>query len=209
MQKQYLFKIKKDNKIILYTKKQLEDLLEIEFLPKLCFDTPKIELKVNKLCIKAGREGLLTKENVWFGCYYENEIKTHFIPNVYIKWIDNIKEFGLFANQDFKANAYLGEYTGNIKKYVKIIDDKNSYLFEYSIGYKKTSFTIDAREKGSLIRFVNHSFKPNITPLNVYLDGAMHIIFRTNKEIKKNEELTYDYGPYYWKRREKPVEESK
>ncbi len=205
MQKQYLFKIKKESEFLLYTKKQFEDLLEIEYASQLCFDNTKIEEKVKKLCVKAGKEGLLTKENIWFGYYYENEIKSHFIPNVYLKWIDTIKEYGLFANAQFHANAFLGEYTGNIRKYKKIIDDKNSYLFEYSIGYKKTPFTIDAQEKGSLIRFVNHSFNPNITPLSVYLDGAMHLIFRTNREIKKDEELTYDYGPHYWKRREKPV----
>lgn len=207
MQKQYLFKLYKDNEIFLYTKKQLEDLLEIEYASKLYFDNAKIEKKIKELCSKAVRQGLLTKENFWYGYYYENEIRSHFIPNVYIKWIDDVKEYGLFANAAFRPNVFLGEYTGNIRKYKKIMDDKNSYLFEYSIGYKKTHFTIDAREKGSLIRFVNHSFNPNITPLNVCLDGVMHIIFRTNRDIKKDEELTYDYGPYYWKRREKPLGE--
>lgn len=205
MEKKFLFKIKKDNEIQLFTKAELENFLEIEYAAELTFDSPKIKEKVRKLCLKAGSEGLLTKENLWFGYYYENEIKSHFIPDVYIKWIDRVKEFGLFANRDFPINAFLGEYTGNIRKYKKIIDDKNSYLFEYSIGYKKTHFTIDAREKGSLIRFVNHSSKPNVSPLNVYLDDAMHLIFRTNREIKKDEELTYDYGPNYWKRREKPI----
>lgn len=205
MQKRYLFKIKKIDKIFLYTKQQFEKFFEIEYSAKLDFDNPRIENKIKKLCIKAGKEGLLTRSNIWYGYYYENEIKSHFIPDIYIKWIDTVKEFGLFANRNFLANAFLGEYTGNVRKYKKIIDDKNSYLFEYSIGYKKTAFTIDAREKGSLIRFVNHSSFPNITPLSVYLDGAMHIIFRTNRLVKKDEELTYDYGPFYWKRREKPI----
>lgn len=201
---EYQFKVKKDDQIVLYTKKELEDFLEIEYAPYINFDTPKIKQKIEKLCVKAAQNGDLTKENIWYGCYYSKEIKEHFIPDVYIKWIDNIKEFGLFAAKDFAKDAFLGEYTGNIRKYKKIIDDKNSYLFEYSIGYKKTPYTIDAREKGSLIRLVNHSLSPNITPINVYLDGAMHLLFRTNKIVKKDEELTYDYGPNYWKRREKP-----
>jgi len=204
MSEKYLFKLKKDTKILLYTKKEFEKLLEIEYAQSLCFDNSSILKKISKLCIRAGREGMLTKESIWFGCYYAKEIKSHYIPDVYIKWIDSVKEFGLFANRNFSKREFLGEYTGNVRKYRKIIDDKNSYLFEYSIGYKKTSFTIDAREKGSIIRFVNHSFKPNVMPLAVYLDGAMHIIFRTNREIKKDEELTYNYGPFYWKRREKP-----
>jgi len=205
MENQYLFKIKRESKVFLYTKNEFENLLEIKYIPNLHFDTPSILKKINKLCIQAAREGLMTKENIWFGTYYEKEIKSHFIPDVYIRWIDSTKEFGLFANKDFKAREFLGEYTGNVKKHRKIMDDKNPYLFEYSIGYKKTPFSIDAREKGSLIRFVNHSFKPNVIPLSVYLDGKIHIIFRTNKTIKKNEELTYNYGPFYWKKREKPL----
>jgi len=205
MKNKYPFKIKRDNKIFLYTKKEFENLLEIEYLPTLRFEKDSILKKVNKICTKAGKDGLLTKENIWFGSYYEKEIKSHFIPDVYIKWIDPVKEHGLFANKDLPNRYFLGEYTGVVRKYRKIMDDKNPYLFEYSIGYKKTSYTIDAREKGSLIRFVNHSLKPNVTPLSVYLDGRIHLIFRTNKVIKKDEELTYNYGPFYWKKREKPM----
>lgn len=205
MQVKYLFKIKKDSRTFLYTKNEFEKLMEIQYLPFLRFDSEKILKKVNKLCIKAGKDGLLTKENIWFGTYYEKEITSHAIADVYVKWIDAIKEFGLFANKDLAVRTFLGEYTGNVRKYRKIIDDKNSYLFEYSIGYKKTPFTIDARERGSLIRFVNHSFKPNAEPLSVYLNGTFHIIFRSNKTIKKDEELTYNYGPNYWKRRENPM----
>ncbi|MFA6118904.1 MAG: SET domain-containing protein [Parachlamydiales bacterium] len=205
MIEKYTFKIKKENIVFSYTKKQLEDLLEIEYLTSLKFESAKICSNVQKLCLNAARNGYLNKENVWFGCFYEKEISTHFVPDVYIKWIDPIKEYGLFANSDLPNRAYLGEYTGVIKKYNRLIDNKNSYLFEYHIGYKKSPYTIDAREKGSIIRFVNHSSKPNIVPLSVYLDGAMHLIFRTNRKIKKDEELTYDYGPNYWKKREKPI----
>jgi len=205
MQKEQLFKVKKDGKIFLFSKKEFEDLMEIKYLFSLTFESDKILNKVKKMCLSAGKCGYLTKENIWFGTYYEKEINSHLIPDVYIKWIDQAKEYGIFASKDIKIRTFLGEYTGNVRKYKKIIDDKNPYLFEYSIGYKKTSFTIDAREMGSLIRFVNHSFKPNVEPLSVYLDGKVHIIFRTKREIKKDEELTYNYGPFYWKRREKPI----
>ena len=205
MKEKHLFKIKKNNKIFLYTKKDFERLLEIQYLPTLKFEKPSFFHKINKLCIQAGKNGYLHRENIWFGQYYQKEIKTNYIPDVYIKWVDPIKEYGLFANKDFPQRAFLGEYSGIIKKYKKIIDDRNPYLFEYSIGYKKTAYTIDAREQGNLIRFVNHSFETNVTPLAVYLDGIIHIIFRTNKPIKKDEELTYNYGPNYWKKREKPI----
>lgn len=204
MSDKYLFKVKKKEKFYYYTKKQFEKIFGIEYLPKLDFDTSKILKKIEKTCVKYARTGLLSKRNIWFGLYYEKEIKFHYFFDIYLKWIDRFKEFGLFAAKDLRKNTFLGEYTGNIRKYKKIIDDKNSYLFEYSIGYKKSKYTIDAREKGSIIRFVNHSKNPNIEPLSVYLDGAMHLIFRTNRFVKKDEELTYDYGSNYWKRREKP-----
>jgi len=207
MQDKYLFKIKKDNNFLLYTKKDFENLMEIHYLPKLIFDRHWIEKRIEKLCIRAAKDGFLPRESIWFGHFYEKEIKSHYIPDVYLKWIDLVKEFGLFANKDLPKAAFLGEYTGIVKKHKKIMDDRNPYLFEYSVGYKKTPYTIDAREQGSLIRFVNHSFKPNVTPLSVYLDGSVHIIFKTNRDVQKDEELTYDYGPVYWKKRENPIGE--
>ena len=45
------------------------------------------------------------KENIWFGYYYANEITSHFIPDVYIEWINSIKEYGLFANRDLPTRA--------------------------------------------------------------------------------------------------------
>jgi hypothetical protein len=198
------FKIFLDGQIKSITKRQLEELVEIEYLTALTFDNLHIKDKIEKKCISAARYGYMQKEHLWFGAYYENEINTHSVADVYLKWIDPVKEFGLYANADIKKHTYMGEYTGCIRKYKKKIDDRNAYCFEYSIGSKTTPYTIDAREKGSLIRFVNHSDSPNLSPLSVYQNGVMHIIFRTNRDVKKNEELTYDYGPNYWKRREKP-----
>ncbi len=204
MKEKTYFKILIDGKIRTITKKQLEDLVEIDYLPSLTFDKLQIKEKIEKKCMQAARYGYMQKEHLWFGAYYEKEIINHIIPDVYLKWIDPIKEYGLYACKDIKKHTFMGEYTGIIRRYKNKIDDRNAYCFEYSIGQKKTPYTIDAREKGSLIRFVNHSDTPNLSPLSVYLEGVMHIIFRSNKDIKKDEELTYDYGPNYWKRREKP-----
>ncbi|KKL47714.1 hypothetical protein LCGC14_2332810, partial [marine sediment metagenome] len=54
MQEKYLFKVKKENKIFLYSKKEFEDLMEITYLPNLKFDSSKILIKVKKICISAG-----------------------------------------------------------------------------------------------------------------------------------------------------------
>ncbi len=200
-----LFKIEKEGKIFTYIKEQFEKTVEVEYLPSLEFEKNSYLKKIKKYCKKAELMNFFSKEQLWLGSYYHKELKSGFIPNVIVKWIDPIMEYGLFANQDFEKGAFLGEYTGIIKKYRPIIDDKNAYCFEYTIGYKKTKYTIDAREKGSLIRFVNHSSSPNLSPIAIVSDNVMHIIFRTNRHVAKDEELTYDYGPNYWAKREKPL----
>ncbi|NGX56997.1 MAG: hypothetical protein K1060chlam5_01253 [Candidatus Anoxychlamydiales bacterium] len=198
------FKIEKNNKLYSLSKKELEDFLEIEYITNLKFEKFSYFENIKKRCANAAKEGYISKEILWHGIFYEKEISTNTHLDLLIKWINPIKEYGLFASNDLKKRTFIGEYLGLVRKYNKKIDDKNAYCFEYNIGYKKTPYTIDAREKGSLIRFVNHSDKPNISPLAVLHNGIIHIIFRTNRDVKKNEELTYDYGPNYWSRREKP-----
>ena len=79
-----------------------------------------------------------------------------------------------------------------------------SRSFEYLIGWN-SAYTIDAKHKGNITRFINHSYEPNLEPLGVFSRGVMHIILRTKKWIKKGQQITYDYGPQYWKKREKPI----
>ncbi|MBI5345857.1 MAG: SET domain-containing protein-lysine N-methyltransferase [Chlamydiae bacterium] len=202
---QIFFNLEKDQIRSSLSKEEFEELLEVKFISKLEFQTEVIEKKVKKLCKKAYQNEEFSNEALWLGEFYASEIVSSFIPNVLIKWINPIVEYGLFANEDFAKNSFMGVYSGEIRKYNNRLDDKNAYCFEYSIAGSKTPFTIDAREKGSLIRFVNHSSTPNLSPIAVYSQEIVHIIFRTNKNVTKGEELTYDYGPNYWARRETPL----
>jgi hypothetical protein len=74
------------------------------------------------------------------------------------------------------------------KEILKMVDDfciiqKNGDVWVYEEGMN-----------GLHIRwFLNHSKKPNM----VTRDEALS--FKTIREIKKDEELTYDYGSYDWK----------
>lgn len=187
--------------------KKLELTMEIEYLPHLLFDKEKSLKHVLKICKKADKQEYIDEHMAWWGVYYKELLESHTMGPVYLKHIDPILEWGLFAYKDLSPNTYIGEYTGVITKYRHSKHDTNGYCFEYSIGgEKKTPYTIDAKYKGNLTRFINHSSNPNLKQIPVFYDQMMHIVFKTNRAIKKGEELTYNYGYSYWKKREQPID---
>src|SRR3972149_12140299 len=127
MNSDFHLKVERNGKIDHLNHAEFEKLFEVKYLFNLSFQTFTILNKVNKLCIRAGKDGYITKENIWYGVYYENEIKKSASQDLYLKWIDDIKEWGLFAKSDMPARTFVGEYTGIVRKYKKRIDDKNPY----------------------------------------------------------------------------------
>ena len=204
MQEKYLFKIKKEGKIFLYSKKEFEDLMEITYLPNLRFDSVKILNKVKKICISAEKEGYLTKENIWFGAYYEKEIKSHSIPDLYIKWIDNIKEFGIFANKDFKIRSFLGEYTGNVRKYKKIIKELQqkplgilliTFIFYSKIGdkrfFSKSFYLQEKLDYETLYKHIQFVYDLFSGKIEIQRDTESQIQYQVDEE--KEIQLTISY----------------
>ena len=120
--------------------------------------------------------------------------------------INDQKGYGLVSLKTILEGEFIGEYTGIVRRHKRSLDKKNSYCFEYHIKDKKRSlFTIDAKLYGNIIRFVNHSAAPNITSYGAYSKGLLHVILVANTKIEKGEELTYDYGPIYWNKRDRPI----
>lgn len=191
----------------LLDEKNFETTFQVKPVFHLEFAKPKYKDILLRKCEKALKQGWITAHQVWLGTYYQKEIENAAIPNVYIRWIDNRKGFGVFANDWIGKKQFVGEYTGTIRKRKKKLDQTNSYCFEYVIGEGlDTKFTIDAKDVGNHIRFVNHSSKGNLDPMLVFSGGLMHVILYANRHIEKGEELTYDYGEDYWAKREAPVE---
>ena len=200
------FFIQKDQDMQTWSLQQFEEEMEITYLSHLFFEEENVLRWMQHKCQKALDIGVIDEKQVWHGAYFVKEIHEGSLAPIYLKWIDPIMEWGLFAKEDIAAGAYIGEYTGCVKKYQKSVDDKNAYCFEYSIGgVKSTPYTIDAKERGNLTRFINHSFSFNLQQIPVFLDGIMHVVFRTNQAVAKDEQLTYNYGTHYWKKREKPI----
>ena len=103
---------------------------------------------------------------------------------------------GLFAFEDIPQFVFIGQYVGEIKS---MKDVSGFYCAEGRSGGK--SFVVDSQGKGNLTRFINHSCDPNCLMINRNVMGESQIWIQTLKEIKQDEELTFDYK---WKRGDFP-----
>ena len=103
----------------------------------------------------------------------------------------NIDKRGLYASKDIKDGTKIIEYKGKIvtKKKVeedsKFDNDKAIYLFNLNKRYD-----LDGDFKYNTARLINHSCNPNCEVAGVGLKVWVYAI----RDIKKGEELSYDYG---------------
>ena len=102
-----------------------------------------------------------------------------------------IDNYGLYAVKDIKDRTRIIEYKGKIltKKQVeensKFDNDKAIYLFNINKKYD-----LDGDFKYNTARLINHSCDPNC---EVYGAGLKVWVYAI-RDIKKGEEVTYDYG---------------
>ena len=98
---------------------------------------------------------------------------------------------GLYAATNIKKNTKIIEYKGKIitvketETNPKFDNDKAIYLFNLNKKYD-----LDGDFKYNIARLINHSCDPNCEVDGVGLKLWIYAV----KDIKKNEELTYDYG---------------
>ena len=103
----------------------------------------------------------------------------------------NIDNRGLYAATNIKKNTKIIEYKGKIitvketETNPKFDNDKAIYLFNLNKKYD-----LDGDFKYNTARLINHSCDPNC---EVFGEGMKIWVFAM-KNIKKNEELSYDYG---------------
>ena len=98
---------------------------------------------------------------------------------------------GLYAATNIKKNTKIIEYKGKIitvketETNPKFDNNKAIYLFNLNKKYD-----LDGDFKYNTARLINHSCDPNCE-----VDGVgLKLWICAIKDIKKNEELTYDYG---------------
>ena len=209
-----MFSMRQDRSILIYqhTSKQICEMSVAEFETKLgliyvdtlIFDSIETIHKVAKKCVRKMKDADLRKMNAWTLALHQNDLKKSRDHLVYVRWIDSVFGYGIFAAKDLPAFTYIGEYTGVVKRRKRRKNRLNDYVFSYDVCGQTTRWCIDAKKRGNLTRFLNHSDSPNLTSHWVIQGGISHIIFFTNQRIVKGTQLTYCYGPWYWRSRPKP-----
>lgn len=104
---------------------------------------------------------------------------------------------GLVADEVIKQGEFVVEYVG------EVIDDKTCEERLWNMKHRgETNFylceinrdmVIDATYKGNKSRFINHSCQPNTEMQKWRIEGETRIGIFATRDIKRGEELTYDY----------------
>jgi hypothetical protein len=98
---------------------------------------------------------------------------------------------GLFATRPIRKRLRIAEYKGekiSTKEAERRENRGNLYLYELN-----SRWTIDGTARSNISRYFNHSCNPNA---EVYEVGH-RVFIRTLRNIKPDEEITYDYGIDY------------
>ena len=110
--------------------------------------------------------------------------------------ISSIVGWGLFAKEHFKKGDLIGEYVG---EYIdnNILNERSEYIDLQGTTYLFTlndDYTIDSRTMGNSLRFANHSkLKANAYSKVIFAGGNHRICLYASKEIKRDEEIFFDY----------------
>lgn len=104
---------------------------------------------------------------------------------------------GVFAVTDIPKNTQIIEYTGERISW-KVAEERHPHdpqqpNHTFYFGLEDGS-TIDAKYGGNEAMWINHSCKPNCEALEEDFGKTTRVFLYAKKNIKKGEELFYDYG---------------
>ncbi|MBT4936020.1 SET domain-containing protein-lysine N-methyltransferase [Candidatus Woesearchaeota archaeon] len=106
------------------------------------------------------------------------------------KWVlvrgSDIEGKGVFAKQDISKGTKVIEYVG-IKVTKKEADELENPRYVFNLNKK---YDINGNVPWNKAGFINHSCDPNCEPENI--NGSIWLI--SLRDIKKDEELSYNYG---------------
>jgi SET domain-containing protein len=100
--------------------------------------------------------------------------------------------FGVYAAERIAKNARIIDYAGELIRNSESEEREERYLADGCIWVFRVNrnWSRDANVDGNIARFINHSCTPNCW--FEVVDKTIWI--RAGREIRKGEELTYDYS---------------
>lgn len=205
--RQFKVLFKGNSSFVILNQKEYEEFFHIRYLSHLRFDHYELLKKAIQACpwISAGGERKEEMQHLFIT--HQQKIYQGYVVESSIRWVDEKIGYGLFAERHFKEGEYVGEYCGELHPRVILHHLDNTYCFQYTCGILPFFFlTINSKYAGNELRFANHSYTPNMVFKAAFDKGLMHVLFFTQKEVKKGEQFTYDYGEDYWRKKGPPVD---
>ena len=195
---------KGDSEIGYYSRKEFEAIFSVHYQQNLCFETSELLEKALKSCPWLLRNTFIGQEHRNLGARYRRALFDGSIEDVAIRWIDDEMGYGLFAQNVIAKETFIGQYTGVVKRYERFKTQRNAYCMQMPTGFFSFCYLfIDAKSAGNEMRFANHSDAPTMKPICMIDRSLVHIGLFACRDIKPNEELTFNYGKDFWRFRKK------
>ena len=102
---------------------------------------------------------------------------------------------GTYALRRLRAASVLGEYMGEL---VSGREVDTLYLLSIPDDAGTEMVFIDSLRVGGWTRFINHSCRANTLFESWRVGEELRVVVMTNREVRKGEEVTVDYGEQYW-----------
>jgi SET domain-containing protein len=114
-----------------------------------------------------------------------------YLPKI-IRRRSKLHGWGVFAAEDINKNKYIIDYDGELIRQKESEKREARYLRKGCIWCFRINraWSRDANVGGNIARFINHSCTPNA--YSQIVDKTIWI--RAGRNIRKGEELTYDYN---------------
>ena len=107
------------------------------------------------------------------------------------------KGWGVRTRSPIKASDYILEYMGEVvseQEFKKRMTSIYQHDIHHYCLHLDGGLVIDAHRMGSEGRFVNHSCNPNCEMQKWSVNGHFRMVLFALRDIRANEELTYDYN---------------
>lgn len=136
---------------------------------------------------------------------YGEQLKNHYPAPLYVKKTDNEIGYGLFSDKPMKKDDLVGQYIGIVQE-ASAYNDSNEDIStgtEFAWDYPDEVpglplLEINAESAGSILRFANHSFIPNLKVEHAVIGNEWMIFFVLNTDVDTDTQLFCDYGDDYW-----------